>query len=294
MRGRARGSKLVAMAALDPADAGEDSLDKEQQAEENAAVAVAGQQRETHMGFGRMLATVAFIVALPVALLTTNIRLLVNVPLAYQYAFDRYNAEASTGLSRGDLDGTAKALRRYFNNSEKTFYHTVTENGLKVPVFNARETRHMEDVKRLFVFVNHVQEISVVYVMAYIVVFFIWSREGNVRQLAAQSLLGLALGAVFVGGAGIFAAFGFQSAFDRFHEIVFSNNFWQLDPETDHLIQMFPEPFWRDMTIFLGIMCAVEALLIGAISGVYLMGTRSERRRLPASLTIDHSSTQAA
>ena len=84
----------------------------------------------------------------------------------YDYAFDRYNAEDTTGLSRADLDATARALRRYFNNGEPTFYHTVTEDGLPAPVFNARETRHMEDVKRVVVVRRTaLQEVAVVYVL---------------------------------------------------------------------------------------------------------------------------------
>jgi hypothetical protein len=41
-------------------------------------------------------------------------------------------------------------------------------------------------------------------------------------------------------------------------------------------------------------MSAAEALLIGAASIVYLMGSRSERRHLAASLDVKNSSTQAA
>jgi len=245
------------------------------------------------MGFARMLATCAFIIALPIALLTTNIRLLANAPAVYDYSFDRYNVQETTGLSRADLDGTAAALRRYFNNGETTFYYTVTEGGLQGPVFNARETRHMEDVKRLFQYVNLAQELSVVYVIAYVVGFFIWAREGNVRQLAAQALTGLGAGALALGGVGIFAAFGFGAAFDRFHRLFFRNDFWQLDPSTDHLVQMFPQGFWRDMTVLLGGMCAAEAFIIAAVAAVYLMGSRMERRHLPASIDIS-SSTQAA
>lgn len=280
-------------AAGQPADA-TPALDKRADGEENTAVAAAGRQRETHMGFARTLATVAFVIALPIALLTTNIRILANAPLVYSYAFDRYNAERSTGLSRADLNSTAAALRRYFNDSETTFYHTVTQDGLKTSVFNARETRHMQDVKRLFVLVNRTQEVSVVYLLAYVAAFFIWARDSNARHLALQCLIGLAVGTLFVGGVAVFAAFGFQAAFDRFHTIVFTNNFWELNPATDHLVQMFPEPFWRDMTVVLGLLCAAEALVIGTISTVYLLGTRGERRRLPASLSIDHSQSQAA
>src|SRR5437763_10508814 len=125
---------------------------------ENAAVVAAGRRRETHMGFIRTFATIAFILALPVALVTTNIRLLANAPLTYQYAFDHYDGQAATGLSRADLDSTAGALRKYFNNDEDKFYHPVNDGGLVHYVLNARETHHMPDVKRLFVDVNRHQE----------------------------------------------------------------------------------------------------------------------------------------
>ncbi len=270
------------------------ALDNVDQRAENGDVAVEGRQRETHKGFARTLATIQFILALPVAILTTNIRLLANVPLVYDYAFDRYNAEDTTGLSRADLDATAKALRQYFNNNESTLYQTVTEGGLPEPVFNARETRHMQDVKSLFVWVNRLQAVSLMYVVGYGFVFFVWARDGSGRQLAAQSLVGLAIGLLFVGGIAIVAAFGFEAAFTRFHQILFSNNDWQLDPRTDHLIQMFPEGFWRDITVVLGAMCAIEAGLIAAAASVYLMGSRRERRRLSSSIDVGASNIQAA
>ncbi|MDP9237066.1 MAG: TIGR01906 family membrane protein [Chloroflexota bacterium] len=281
------------MDSVDESQLAAKPLDNDPAPDQNTNAA-AGRQRETHMGFARMLATLIFVVALPVALLSTNVRLLANAPLVYDYAFDRYNAEDATGLSRADLDSTAGALRQYFNNSETTFFHTVTEGGLPEPVFNARETRHMEDVKRLFVWVNRVQELSVVFVVAYVISFFVWSREGNVRELAQQSLIGLGIGALGVGGIAIFAAFGFDSAFTRFHEVLFSNDFWQLDPRTDHLIQVFPEPFWQDMAILLGLISAAEGFLIAGASAVYLLGTKSERRHLAASVDVKTSTTQAA
>jgi integral membrane protein (TIGR01906 family) len=245
------------------------------------------------MGFARTLATILFVIALPIALVTTNVRLLANAPMVYDYSFDRYDAEESTGLSRAELDEAGAALREYFNNGEKTFFHSVTEDGLPTSLFNARETRHMEDVKSLFVQVNRLQEITVIFVLVYSVGFFIWARDGKVRQLAAQCLIGLALGIAVIGGIGIVAAFGFDAAFERFHTIAFSNDLWKLNPATDHLIQMFPEPFWRDMTILLGAMCAIEALAIAAVSSVYLIGSREERRRITQSVDLN-SSTQAA
>lgn len=273
---------------------GAQTLDTPMLDDQNDAVAVAGRRKDTRMGFVRVLATVLFVIALPVALVTTNVRLLANAPAVYDYAFDRYDAEEATGLSRADLDSTAAALRDYFNNGEDVFYHTVTEDGIEQPVFNARETVHMADVKELFVGVNRAQEIASIFVLAYVIAFFIWARDGNLRQLATHALMGLTLGLVVLGSIGVVAAFGFESAFDRFHRLAFTNDLWRLDPATDHLIQMFPEPFWRDMTIALGLMTVTEALLIAAFSAVYLLGSRGEQRRLSERVEMAPTTTQAA
>ena len=272
-------------AALDIADPPVDNND----------VVKAGRQGDTHMGFARSLATIIFIIALPVAIVTTNVRLLMNAPLVYSYAFDRYNGEEATGLSRADLDSTGVALREYFNNDEPTFFHTVTANGLTTSVLNARETRHMEDVKQLITWVNQLQIASVMFCVAYGIIFFCWSREGNLRELAGQMLAGLLLGFVIVGAIGVAAIVAFDAAWEQFHVILFPSGFWLLNPRTDRLIQMFPEEFWRDATFMLGALCLLEAALVAAIAGIYLLSTKNERRHLAGSIAVGSaSSSQAA
>lgn len=273
---------------------GTEALDKADPPVDNNDVAVAGRQGETHMGFARSLATILFIVALPVAIITTNVRLLMNAPVVYDYAFDRYDAESSTGLSRSDLDACAAELRRYFNNGEPTYYCTVTENGLPAPIFSAKETQHMEDVKGLVTWMNLLQVITVMFVVAYGVLFFVWSKEGNLRELAGQSLASLLIGGLVVGAIAAFAAVGFEAAWERFHEIAFTNDNWLLNPRTDHLIQMFPEAFWRDAVFIMGALTLLEAALIAAVSGIYLISTKGERRQIAGTIAVSSSTSQAA
>jgi integral membrane protein (TIGR01906 family) len=274
-------------------EAASESLDKADRPDDNGGVAVAGRQRETHMGFVRSLATIAFIIALPVAIITTNIRLLLNAPLIYDYAFDRYNAEETTGLSRADLDACAAELREYFNSSEPTYYCTVTQNGLPTSIFSARETQHMEDVKALVSKKNVAQIASVMFVVAYGIVFFVWWRDSDVRQLASQALIGLLFGALAVGAVGVLVAVGFDATWERFHEIAFTNELWLLNPRTDHLIQMFPEVFWRDAIFILAGLCLLEAAAIAAVSGIYVISSRGPHRHISGSIAMN-ATTRAA
>ena len=52
-----------------------------------------------------------------------------------------------------------------------------------------------------------------------------------------------------------------------------------LDPATDHLIQMFPEGFWYDITMFLGGLTLAEGALIAVASGVEMTVTRRAEKQ---------------
>ncbi len=75
---------------------------------------------------------------------------------------------------------------------------------------------------------------------------------------------------------GLLALTGFDAAWSQFHVIAFANDFWQLNPRTDHLIQMFPEAFWERATVAIGGAIIMEAAFIAAAAGLYLYLTRAQ------------------
>ena len=227
------------------------------------------------MALVRQLAALLFIVALPVALVSTNIRIVANEPRVYQYATDHFHTTQTTGVPRSELLRASSDLRAYFNNSDDTIFVRVTNsNGEAISLFNSRETAHLRDVKTLFQGMFRVQEVSVVFILAYIVAVFIWAREHSLHALAREILVSAAIGAAAIGLLGAIALAGFDAAFERFHLIFFNNDLWQLDPATDHLIQMFPDGFWRNVTLWIGVGTLAELGVLAAGAGVYLGLTR--------------------
>jgi integral membrane protein (TIGR01906 family) len=53
----------------------------------------------------------------------------------------------------------------------------------------------------------------------------------------------------------------FDAAFTAFHEIFFPGGNWSFDPATEHLVQLYPIPFWQLTTSVLGAL----AIGIGAL-----------------------------
>ena len=226
----------------------------------------------------RHLTTLLFILAIPVALVTTNIRFVANESRVYTYAIDNYNAVQTTGIERDELLRAGGEIRRYFNNDQETLQIAIDEDGRNVSLFNARETAHMEDVKSRFSAMNRVQELSILYGIVYVAVVVLWAREVSLRRLAVQVAIGSALVLGIIGVAGGIGLAGFDSAWENFHQVIFSNDFWRLNPSTDHLIQMFPPAFWESIVFFIGVMVAAEAALLLIVAGIYLGVTHSQSR----------------
>jgi len=234
------------------------------------------------VGAFRTLATLLFIVSLPAALVTTNVRFIANEPRIYRYAVDQFDAVRTTGIERSELLRAGGDLRDYFNNGQDTVSIRVQQQGREVSLFNPRETAHLKDVKSRFELMNKVQEISVLYVLIYITAVVLWAREVSTRALAMSVVLGCLISLAAVGGAAVLGFAGFDSAWESFHEALFSNDFWRLNPGTDHLIQMFPPAFWENVVFLIGLLIAAESalILLGAVIYLGVTGKQTSPRRL--------------
>ncbi|MCH8025896.1 MAG: TIGR01906 family membrane protein [Chloroflexi bacterium] len=226
------------------------------------------------MAFVRRFSALLFIIAIPVALITTNIRVAANEPRLYEYAADHYDTPATTGIARSELLRASGELRDYFNNDTDTIFIRVQKDGAPISLFNPRETAHLRDVKTLFQASFRVQEATVLFALAYIVAVFIWAREGSMRTLARQIVLSGVISAAVVGVVGIVAVSGFERAFEQFHLIAFNNDLWKLNPNRDRLIQMFPQAFWENISLWVVLVTLVEVGVLAGVSGLYLRLTK--------------------
>ncbi len=129
----------------------------------------------------------------------------------------------------------------------------------------------MADVRDLVQTLFTAQALAVAAVITLaVVVLVLWPP----RALAAVALYGSLLTAGVLGLTALVAVSGFDSAWTQFHVIAFSNDLWALNPARDHLIQMFPEAFWRDITMLIGTATMLEAVLISGVSVAYLILSR--------------------
>ena len=232
----------------------------------------------------RWVAAALFVACIPVALLLTNVRVAGTWERVYGYSYSQYDVPRVTGIERDELDRASAAISRYFQEgrADELLDIRVEQGERTIPLFNEREILHMADVKDLFQTVFRIHEFTMIYIVVYVAAVYLWSRERSVRQLARQAVWA-GIGTVAILGAAAAAmVVGFDDLFYRFHVLSFSNDFWQLDPATDRLVQMFPQGFWFDVSMAVGAFTVMQGGLV-ALAGVgYIvwLDRRAEQRRL--------------
>ena len=214
-----------------------------------------------------LIAAAALVVAVPLFLIASNVRWVINSERLYSYGFDTYDIVERTGIERDELLSAARQIREYFNDDSELIAIDVVHRGVRVPnLYNEREVLHMRDVKGLVRGVYRVQLYAGAYLLAFAIVGLAFGgRRFLIRLVRSLGLGGLAtLALVALTAVGVLV--GFEGLFLLFHYVSFSNDLWILDPSRDYLIMMFPEPFFFDATMAIVGLTIVEAALLAVLS----------------------------
>ena len=229
------------------------------------------------------ISSVLFVLAIPVLLITGGVTYAFNEPRLYEYGFDKYDISQVTGIDEEGLRSVARQIRGYFNSTDEPLQVRAEVFGEERELFTPREATHMRDVKRLLWGVYSLGAASATYVALFMALGFWLYRRGFSHLLARLSLWGSGLTVALVVVVALGSLVGFDSLFLWFHQLSFSNDFWQLDPNRHFLVMMFPQDFWFDATLFVGMLTLGAAAILGGISGGWMWWSRRSARR-PAPL----------
>lgn len=225
----------------------------------------------------RWAAAALFVLAVPVFLVLTNVRVATLAPGVYRYSFRQYDVARASGIDLAELDRAAEDITTYFHDGREFLDTSVVVNGQEQPLFSPREVLHMRDVKQLFRWVFDIHEAALAYIVVYIGAVVLWSGEQSLRRLGRLAMLAGGFTAALLTVGALATLVGFDQLFLQFHMLSFANDFWQLDPARDHLIQMFPQGFWFDVTLAVVVLSIMEGGVI-ALAGYGYLGW-SERRQ---------------
>lgn len=213
------------------------------------------------------LATLLFLLALPVALLTSNARWLANDVSFYQRGYERHSSYQSTGIAKDELDRATGEMIAYFNSSADFPNIQVRAAGRTFPLFNERDSLHLRDVRDLIQLTYRVQEISFAYVILFSIASLLRSDGRHLARLSWPWVLGGVFTVCLLVVIGLAMFMDFDRLFLQFHLISFSNEFWMLNPADSYLIRMVPEGFFLDLALWVAGLALGQALALTAVAG---------------------------
>ena len=170
----------------------------------------------------------------------------------YKNEFQKHDIYSS--LNKSDVDKEAENLINYFKTGK-----------LETSFFNEKELTHLKDVYKLnstvcYLFYGLLTLISIC------LLFLLYTKRCKelYNDLFHSGLISLGLIISLL----ILVIINFSFSFTLFHEMLFTNNLWQLNPETDKLIVMFPEGFFIDTFIRIviySLIFSLSLILIGKL-----------------------------
>ena len=208
---------------------------------------------------------VLFVIAVPLLFICSSVTYAFNEMRLYNYGFEKYDISPRTGITDEGLRESARTIRDYFNSPGSPLVLKAEVHGEERELFTERELIHMADVKRLLWGVYGLGAGAMAYLLGYAVVCLWRNGRSDGVRLARLALWGSEVTVVFVVGVGLISLVGFDSLFLLFHQVSFANDFWQLDPRRHFLVMMFPQGFWLDATLFVGILALGKSVLLGAV-----------------------------
>ena len=177
----------------------------------------------------------------------------------YTALMDALNVYPDVGIAREEQVLVNGDLAAYLAGRRDTLDRSVTLRGQAVDSpFNQREKAHMADVRRLFQAGLKARAAAAGVGLALLGAALLLGRRRVRRQ-------GVLLALCLMTAAGVVAApllwrADFNALFIRFHQLIFANDLWLLNPATDALIRMLPEPFFEGMAAQGGLAAVIGAL----------------------------------
>lgn len=211
-------------------------------------------------------------VALPLVLLIGNIQLLMHMRFVH-FEYGKASFPADTvipfggyALSKAERTALAKAALRSIAGPEgMRALEEARFQKTGAPAFNAREIRHMRDVRWLFQRARVIFWLALVSLLAGGALLLWWGkRSGQGPQLLTRPLLVTVVVALSVAAAlGLYILLNFGSFFTEFHHVFFEGDTW-LFRRDDTLIRLFPTDFWFDAVTIIAGLTVLELILVGA------------------------------
>ena len=133
--------------------------------------------------------------------------------------------------------------------------NSVEEFNLPTIKYSKEGKIHFEEVRNIFQFTKRVCLISFLISLIGVIISI---KNKNIKFLNTTSIM--TIGLIII--TAIPLLINFNYFFIKFHEIVFSNDYWIFDPDKDPVINMLPEEVFFHIGLFILVLILLGSILL--------------------------------
>ncbi|MEJ2606737.1 MAG: TIGR01906 family membrane protein [Anaerolineales bacterium] len=213
--------------------------------------------------FWKQTVETLFVILLPISIILSSVYIVLDsagiwVPIEYRmpgFPEDSYGFDLQDRLYWSSVD-----IQFLLSNEDISYFdsHFLADGS---PMHNERELKHMQDVQ---VLLNVMKRVLLAgWILAVLILVVLW-RMGQGQEIPHVIFRGVRATLIFIGVLILGIVVSFGVLFVGFHRIFFEGDTW-LFAYSDTFIRLYPERFWRDCFILLGLVTVLEASIVYGI-----------------------------
>lgn len=200
-------------------------------------------------------------------------------PNFYISLYEQMDLAEDLSVSNQDLNKTITRLLDYLENKESSISFKMTIDGQKQEVFDAKEKRHMVDVKNLY---QNTKNVGIVLFISGLILFLFIARSKNGLAFLSKGIIRASICfLIFLAFLGMWIATDFTDFWTHFHQLFFSNQDWLLTPGVDFMIDMLPESVFERLVLSIVGTYAAFLLVLNVLCLCY------QRKKAPIAFEVD-------
>lgn len=208
--------------------------------------------------------------ALMITLLITSVEAVTYwTPGYYEKEYAKYNVTEDVNMEMEDLLDVTHEMMAFLRGDRADLHVPTIVDGQPREFFNEREIAHMEDVQGLFLAAIALRRACMIGIVVAVALLF--ALKADVKRILPKTICaGTLLFFTLLAALALVISTNFTKYFVIFHEIFFNNDLWMLDPSTDLLINIVPEPFFVDTAARIGITYGVSVAVVFVLCALWL------------------------
>lgn len=197
--------------------------------------------------------------ALIIIVISTTVQFITFNQDAYVRFYKNNNIDEITGKSIDELSVIISNLISVMKSESKR--DVISDD------FSEKEVIHMLDIRDIYRNIKIIKYISIIAFIGINFIFLLYDKKELYLKFINKGILMFYI-LLFI--LSVLAYIDFNKYFILFHEIVFTNDYWILDPNKDLLIQIFPEDFFIKRFVLIVVISTVIFFIIYLVNNIII------------------------